>query len=1075
MEQHFPITATKIFVPRRREEILSRPRLLDLLKQWSDLRLIIVAAPAGYGKTSLLVDFASQSRMPVCWLGLDLLDQTLPRLVAHLIASIRQNFPAFGIASLAALQGWSAGSLQDEALVSMIANDLYEHTPEHFFLILDDYHLIEESRPVVQFLNDLIQRVDENCHFIISSRTLLNLPDMPLLVARSQVGGLSFEELAFQPAEIQQLWLRNFQIPLSEQEAAQLARDTEGWITGILLSHQAPGGRLEERLRGARVAGVGLYEYLAQQVLERQPPQMQEFLLHTSLLEEFDAELCQEVLGEPPEGMSWQAWMEQALRANLFIQPVGTDRIFLRYHHLFRDFLQARIARLHPERTQQILLTLAEVWAKRGEWERAYAVYRRLGQEEWIAYLVERAATDLIARGNIQTLGEWLEALPETYRNRPAILSSLGTVYVTRGNTPQGIQLLDRAIVAYQNSEDKPGLARTLVRRATALRLQGNYLAAMEDTRQALEVMSGSEGEASLRGDALNELGLANFYLGHPQDALNVLEQAADLFRKNRDAESAAKNAMHRGMVARAMGCFGDAERFYHEALHYYQKNQNLIWQANVLNNLGVLKQYRGDYEGAALAFEKVVQYAHLAGYNRLEAYGLAGIAELYRDLNATAEARQACQRARAVASQIDDRFLLFYLNLLEASLSILEQNWTQARRELELARSLMGEGASPYQQQLFTLAQAHLALHHHPSETALAELRRARKVLEDASRRTDSLHATCLVAGMAYLLKDTYTACRELSTLHEALQDADLNHTATLCALQIRHVLAAMRESECSGMVLELQEAISAFERRIPLLKQALRRHLQTVPLGPPKLSIQTLGKVQIRLNGRLVPNSAWVTKTSRELFLLLVASPEGLSKEQIGEILWPDSEPEDLNYRFKNAIYRLRRAVGKEAILWEGDIYRFNRALDYEEDAEIFLKEIELAETSDDLEKTIAHYQQAIRLYRGAYLPDVEGSWAHLRRQKLRGKYLQGLLQLANLEFRHKHYEEALNAVQKLLEEDACMEEAHRLAMLIYAAMGNRTAVMRQYEACQAALKREFNALPSEETRQLFKMLTR
>jgi len=1075
MEQHFPITATKIFVPRRREEILSRPRLLDLLKQWSDLRLIIVAAPAGYGKTSLLVDFASQSRMPVCWLGLDLLDQTLPRLVAHLIASIRQNFPAFGTSSLAALQGWSAGNLRDDALVSIIANDLYEHTPEHLVIILDDYHLVEESRPVVQFLNDLIQQVDENCHFIISSRTLLNLPDMPLLVARSLVGGLSFEELAFQPAEIQQLWLRNFKIPLSDQEADQLARETEGWITGILLTHQAPGGRLEDRLRGAKVAGVGLYEYLAQQVLERQSPQMQEFLLHTSLLEEFDAELCQEVLGKPPDEVPWQIWMEQALRANLFIQPVGTERVFLRYHHLFRDFLQARMARLYPERTRQILITLAEVWARRGEWERAYAVYRRLGNEEWIAQLVERAATDLIARGNIQTLGEWLESLPESYRSRPAILSSLGTVYVTRGNTTQGVQLLDRAVQAYQEIGERSGLARALVRRATALRLQGNTLAAIDDIRQALAIMEDIEGEHSLRGDALNELGVAYFYLGHLSDALPALEQAADLFRQNRDAESVAKNAMHRGMVARAMGRFSEAERFYNEALQYYQKSHNLIWLANVLNNLGVLKQYRGDYEGAALAFEKVVQYAHLAGYNRLEAYALAGIAELYRDLNAVAEARQACQRARAVAAQMGDQFLLFYLNLLEVGLSIQEENWTQARQELETARQFMGEGASPYQQQLFIMVRAHLALSNHPSEAILADLLQSRRVLEESSRRTDALHATSLIAGIAYRLKEVHTACRELAVLQNALRDADLNHTATLCALRIRHVLEEMQESDCKASVFALREAISVFERRIPLLKQALRRHLQTVPLGPPRLSIQTLGKVQIRLNGRLIPNSAWVTKTSRELFLLLVATPEGLSKEQIGEILWPDSEPEDLNYRFKNAIYRLRRAVGKEAILWEGDIYQFNRSLDYEEDAEVFLKEIELAESSQDVEKAIAHYQQAMRLYRGSYLPDVEGSWVHLRRQKLRNKYLQGLHQLAGLEFRQKHYEEALQVLQKLLEEDACMEEAHRLAMVIHAAMGNRTAVMRQFELCQTALKREFNAPPSEQTRQLFQMLIR
>ncbi|MBI4928590.1 MAG: hypothetical protein HY835_12550, partial [Anaerolineae bacterium] len=299
MSSRVPILSTKVIVPRRRDEILSRQRLLDLMLELADLRLIIVAAPAGYGKTSLLVDFANFSKLPPCWYALDPLDQDLQRFTAHLVTSISTRFPKFGQSSMAAVQSLQQdASSQDslENLAALIANDIYENVHEHFLIILDDYHLVEESRQVTQFINQLIQSVDENCHFVVASRTLLNLPDMPLLVARNQVGGLSFEELAFQPDEIQSLWLNNFHLGLPDGEAVELAQQTEGWITGLLLSRQIAGSPFTDRMRTARVAGVGLYEYLAQQVLDRQSVPVQTFLMQSSLLEEFDADLCQEVL-----------------------------------------------------------------------------------------------------------------------------------------------------------------------------------------------------------------------------------------------------------------------------------------------------------------------------------------------------------------------------------------------------------------------------------------------------------------------------------------------------------------------------------------------------------------------------------------------------------------------------------------------------------------------------------------------------------------------------------------------------------------------------------------------------------
>jgi LuxR family maltose regulon positive regulatory protein len=154
-----PVTRTKILVPRRPATLLTRQRLLGLLHNLLDYRLTIVAAPAGYGKTSLLVDWAHHDEMPVCWYALDTLDRDFHRFIAHLIASISSRFPDFGKRSAALLHS-TAADFDLDHLVTVTVNDAYEHIQEHFVLVLDDYHLVGESEMISGFLSRFVQGVD---------------------------------------------------------------------------------------------------------------------------------------------------------------------------------------------------------------------------------------------------------------------------------------------------------------------------------------------------------------------------------------------------------------------------------------------------------------------------------------------------------------------------------------------------------------------------------------------------------------------------------------------------------------------------------------------------------------------------------------------------------------------------------------------------------------------------------------------------------------------------------------------------------------------------------------------------
>jgi LuxR family transcriptional regulator, maltose regulon positive regulatory protein len=1087
MADFIPVTRTKIIVPRRRSDLLSRDRLLGLLDELLDNRLIILAAPAGYGKTSLMVDFAHSTPWPVCWYALDALDQDPYRFLAHFISALSLRFPSFGKSCMAALQSMSQDRMDLDLLASLIINDAYENITEHFIMVLDDFHLVETNPQVVHFINRFIQDVDENCHLVLASRVLLTLPDLPLMVARSQVGGLSFEELAFQTAEVQRLIEQNFQITLSENEAAHLAEDSEGWVTGLLLSTQLAGKSVANRLRVARVSGVGLYQYLAQQVLDQQAPDVQDFLLRTSLLDEFDVPLCESVichaLDLPPRCAEL---MEIVTRNNLFVLPVGDEGTYLRYHHLFQEFLRDRIHRVRPDEARRILQRLAEVYGQREDWERAYLIYRQLGDTEAIVHLVEQAGSAMIIQGRLLTLAEWLDSLPtELIARHPVLVSLQGAVAIMRGDSASGLRLLDQAVADMRRAGESHRLARVLYRRGVAYRLAGRYRDALADAEEALALLpsaaqylvnphNGAHEGAVIYADVLMNKATVLSYLGEMQPALTLLKESLAAYRALGDEQTTAKVWIEIGRVSRTLGRYGEAEEAFLKALAYYQVNGNLIWQANLYNSLGILQHARGDAVTATASFEKAIHYARAGGSARLEAYTLTSIGDLYQELDAFNETQEAYRQAREIAKSINDGYLRFYLDLMEARLKLTLSEPETAEALLHAAEGMATERGSRYEQNLVRLEWGRLkyeqdcideaenlithALNFFLSEGCQIEIPRARLyamlTLDSAGKYEQSAEqANCLTAMLSQTdeRKLLTAAGRELKTGLARIQSA--RHLGTLPNT--------------------LLQQVEQHEQEIPNLRRAIRRHAAVVPFAPPKMIIRALGKVQVKVADQVITSSDWQVQTARDLFLLLLAHPEGLTKEQIGEIFWPDSTTGELKLRFKNTIYRLRHAAGKDAILFQGEsLYLFNRFMDYEYDVEAFQKELAQAERAAPVERA-EHYRAAVKLYRGPYMPDLDETWAIAERERLHLLFMDALLHLAQLALNARDTASCLEYCQQALKEEPCHEEAHRVAMRAYAAQGNRALVARQYEQCCQALLEDLDAPPSPQTQALYEQL--
>ncbi|MBT7988373.1 MAG: tetratricopeptide repeat protein [Anaerolineae bacterium] len=726
-----PISRTKIIVPEPRVDLLSRARLLDLIYQLLDKKLSLISAPAGYGKTSALVDFAHQSDYPICWLSLDTLDRDPQRFIGYFIAALSQRFPKFGGQAKALLaEITSFEPKQMEGLVVTLVNDLYENAREHFVLVLDDYHLVDYVEEIQHFINRFIQLVDENCHLIISSRALIPLPDLPLLIARQQVDGLSNLELAFRANEIQTLFEKNYHTNLSKSAAQSLEKESEGWITGLQLSNMAIQQGVTNLPRITRTSGVGLFEYFAHQILDQQSKEMRDFLLHTSLLGEFDAALCETILSRfAPEPQAWSELISAVLQKNLFTISVGEGRNWIRYHHLFQDFLQTVLTQEEPELVDAISYRLAETHEDQGEWEKAYHIYLELEDFEKLGKLVEKAGTSLLQNGRMLTLRSWLDNLPERLRqSEPGLLSLEGAVFFALGSVAQGLVLINQAEALFRAKGNLHGLARTLVRRTTAYQYSGNYAEALEDAEEALKLTKSEPTLTEVYIDAQRSKGLCLYYLGQGNQAVEWLQKALGRYAQAGETNNQLVVLMELGMIYQAIDNYEDAQSSYEKAYDIGQETNNLVGVANLLNNLGVLYHLQAKYEKAIQTFEAGLELAQQSGYIRMEAALLIGLGDLYADLEEFLAAQQSYQKAKEIIQPANDKFLYHYLVLAEARIARSQKEFGQAHQLLMSTQAQIQESDSIYEQGLFHLERGRLATTEKDTSQALANLQAAKR-----------------------------------------------------------------------------------------------------------------------------------------------------------------------------------------------------------------------------------------------------------------------------------------------------------------------------------------------------------
>jgi LuxR family maltose regulon positive regulatory protein len=545
------ILTTKIYIPQARSEIVARPRLIERLNEGLACKLTLVSAPAGFGKTTLLSQWiaASVNRHTInhCWFSIEKDDNDPARFWAYFIAALRSVRPGIGKAVFEELQYPQPPAA--ETVLTTLINEISAQ-PGEVVVVLDDYHMIE-APSIHKALFFLLDHLPRQLHLVIASRAD---PPWPLarLRSRQEIIELRAKDLRFTSDEAGAFLNKIMNLRLSSEDVYALEKRTEGWIAGLQMSAISMQGRSDLSSFIADFTGSNRYilDYLLEEVLHQQPPEIEDFLLKTSILERLSAPLCDAVIGDqktwekgispPPTPLinypsHSQELLEQLERANLFIVPLDSERRWYRYHHLFSDLLYNHLNRTWPEQVRE-LHSRASRWLEEND-QATEALGHALdaGDIERAAHLAEQNALALLDHGQLDTLVSWLEAFSEEMvHSRPWLCVARAWVFVYRGQTDLVAHLLRDAEKCFSGESaqypDQRLIGHMATIRAYDAWLQGRPKLAVEFAQRAMEALP--EQDRRARSLAATTLGLALQNCGDLPGAGQALQQAVAIGRQ---------------------------------------------------------------------------------------------------------------------------------------------------------------------------------------------------------------------------------------------------------------------------------------------------------------------------------------------------------------------------------------------------------------------------------------------------------------------------------------------------------------------------------------------------------------
>lgn len=1112
------VLLTKLMPPEAETGLLERARLFNMVTPGKEKKVTVVTAPAGYGKTVLVLQLSRLWGKPLVWYHLDSLDNDPAVFLQYLVTGIQQHCPGVGRRALNNTVTEGNAASRRRFLVSTLVNDLIRARSE-LLLVLDDYH--ELSEPAVQDLvQDLLENLPTGMHTVIAGRT-----ELPFSTARLAASGtlqhIGAEDLIFTRREIRDyLEMRYKSVPASLLD--KMESKTAGWAAALKLAAMHLPERETPGVKEEALSSREIYAYLASEILDRQTPEIRDFLLGTSVLDVLTPRICDSLLERSDSSLLLKILFKRQM---LLIPLAGREKAF-RYHVLFRDFLRERLG----HRSGPLLRKAGRYALALGELEHASSYFLQAGFDQEAAGVLQKAGRQAFCHGRWETVSRWLEGLTEEQiAENPWFSFFQAKVETYRGRLEEADRRAGWAAAGFEASGEAAGLIETLLLQARIMRVRGNYRQGLEMLGKARSRMS--EQEKRTRFDLPLEEGLGLAMIGDLPRAEKAVSAALEDVKKSGDAAAAAHLAEALGHILYQQGEHARALKTYRQAMEttagrslpgYYMQDtipyiycdwgeleKALEWaQQSVAakEKHRFLETLHSAYTCISYIYFELNDFAMVEKYTvkALELMQSYGQERYFLLLNRVilawcryaggrwAEARDILEDVLAAAEEQED-MIAPLVRMMGGTVMALMGSTAEAKTLLHLAEESMKK-----MNLRLRLCEAYKALAYvyHVEGDERQFQKYAHKYIRLAARLNfvcSSLVPTSVllkpilrfgieegieVAFLQRILVKLGRRAADILLEMARHPDPEVRYRTVVPLAEIggEDVVMTINTLSRDNALRVRQAAVSSL--RLPFTASAADHPgLSLSPaLSEAPLQVKTLGFFQVFVEGKEVIR--WRTRKARDLLALLVHLQEPVARDRILEELWPEAAPEQGAQLFRANLYYLRRLLEKRdrppLILYGDGRYRLREG-SFNADFQLFEQSVNAGlQCPSPGEREINRLEKAVQLYRGYYMEGLEDyTWVIPRQFRLKQLYIEALLVLARYYFTRKIYPGAEQHLLKIKEMEPLHEQAHCLLLKVYARLGNYQALHSQHQSFRQLFVEELGLSPSSETETLFRKL--
>lgn len=1072
MPSSMPIIKTKVLIPNVKDESIRRAKLTKKMKTISGYPLTIIHSGAGYGKSTALALFIKDEKKQYCWYSVSSADDDILPFLSYLISAIRCSFPNFGQELYQNMKNMDRYIREEEInmLCTLFVNELLS-IGEELFMILDDFHEIEQSYTINRWMEILLEHIPANIHLIISSRSRPLWKQLAKMKVTNQLLEITKNDLMLTKDEAELLLSDYYHIKIEEEELDKIHMLTEGWVIAVgMFAQQIHGNKEMSRFDVQSSSIYDLFQYLALEVFTKQSPILQQFLEQTCIFEEFDEKICDAVLGLNRS----ETMLEQLIEKNLFIYRIGEKQY--KYHALFKEFLVQQLKVGRPEIYRTLHERSARYFEQNKQWEQALFHYDKIQLTKAIASILNEYGFEMLESGKLESLFERLKTIPRQEKEK------FYRLWFLQGEILRYRSLYKEAEECYNEAAAKASDQGDLFEKSRALEGKARiYLDTIQPHKAERILYEAIEIREKYKFDSPKEIGklyhlLAENLLnsGQAAKAEKWIKRAISLNIPLINDNLQARLYLRTGRLEQAMKILENdhlqSKRGEKSTLPQSHRETGLL--------LALIKGFIGNgLEAKSLADEAIKQgvnmkapYVEACGWMRMgHATQLININDhsLAEDCYVTAlEMMEKLQVERGKAEPLMGLCVLFgrkgeYERAIDAGKAALVE--TDRVKDIWLSAFIQ-------------LSMGIAGIYNERLEIGMDYFHKSLALFIECGDKYGEMLSLFWQAYVHYLHHDNknFHAC--VSLFLKTVQRAEYEfifHKKTIFGPRDLQMFAPI--------LIEAQK-----QKIMPSYVTKLLQEMNLISLDSHPgftLRVKTFGRFQVWLGEKELDEKSWQRGKAKELFQFFITNHNKMiSKEEIFQYLWRDQDEKSAARDFKVALNALNNALEPNRkvransffIIREGSAYGLNSNAALELDRIFFEQWTNRGLEINEREQAINLLEKGLILYKGDYLPERKfADWCMNERERLALIFIRAAEKLAQLYVRGEEYDLAIHWCGKILEKDRTWEEAYRLMMYCYYRKNNRPFAIKCYQKCCETLEIELGVEPLEPTRHMYEMI--